>query len=136
VRPYDDQFLWAIALSFSVRSAGYSIAQDGKMLLQPISTEHIAIDPGYCFGKPRIAGTRMPVATIAKLYLEMGESLEDLAKEYDLSLASVYAAMAYYYDHREEIDRHTAESEAFVEQLRHNSSPSPLQEKLRAIRGE
>ncbi|MEQ9482358.1 DUF433 domain-containing protein [Coleofasciculus sp. F4-SAH-05] len=40
------------------------------MPLQSISTEHIAIDPGYCFGKPRIAGTRMPVATIAKLYKE------------------------------------------------------------------
>ena len=106
------------------------------MRLHPISTEHIAIDPGYCFGKPRIAATRMPVATIAKLYLEMGESLEDIAREYDLSLASVYAAMAYYYDHRQEIDRHTAESEAFVAQMRRNSSPSPLQDKLREIRGE
>jgi len=106
------------------------------MRLQPISTEHIAIDPDYCFGKPRIAGTRMPVATIAKLYLEMGESLEDIAQEYDLPLASVYAAIAYYYDHREEIDRHTAESEAYVEQMKRNSPPSPLQEKLRAIRGE
>ncbi len=106
------------------------------MRLQPISTEHIAIDASYCFGKPRIAGTRMPVATIAKLYLEMGESLEDIVQEYDLSLASVYAAMAYYYDHRQDIDRHTAESEAYVEQIRRNSTPSPLQEKLREIRGE
>jgi len=106
------------------------------MRLQPISTEHIAIDPNYCCGKPRIAGTRMPVATIAKLYLEIGESLENIAQEYDLPLASVYAAIAYYYDHREEIDRHTAESEAYVEQMKRNSPPSPLQEKLRAIRGE
>jgi len=106
------------------------------MPLQSISTEHIAIDPGYCFGKPRIAGTRIPVATIAKLYLEMGESLEDIATEYDLSLASVYAAMAYYYDHRQDIDRYTAESEAYVEQIRRNSSPSLLQEKLRESRGE
>lgn len=106
------------------------------MRLQPISTEHIAIDPDYCCGKPRIAGTRMPVATIAKLYLEMGESLEDIAQEYNLPLASVYAAIAYYYDHREEIDRHTAETEAYVEKMKRNSPPSPLQEKLRAIRGE
>jgi uncharacterized protein (DUF433 family) len=94
------------------------------MLLQPVSTEHIAIEPDYCFGKPRIAGTRMPVATIAKLYLEMGESLEEIAKEYDLSLASVHAAMGYYYDHQEEIDRHTAESKAFVEQMKRNIPPS------------
>ena len=78
----------------------------------------------------------MPVATIAKMYLEMGESLEDIASEYDLSKAAVYAAMAYYYDHREEIDRHTAESEMLVTQMRRNSPPSPLQERLRAIRGD
>ena len=78
----------------------------------------------------------MPVATIAKMYLEMGESLEEIASEYALSKAAVYAAMAYYYDHREEIDRHTAESEVLVEEMRRNSPPSPLQERLRVIRGE
>lgn len=33
-----------------------------------VSIDHIAIDPDYCGGKPRIAGTRIPVATIAQLY--------------------------------------------------------------------
>ncbi len=106
------------------------------MPIQQVSKEYIAIDPDYCCGKPRIVGTRMPVAAIAKMYLEMGESLEEIASEYDLSKAAVYAAMAYYYDHREEIDLHTAESEALVEEMRRNSPPSPLQERLRAIRGE
>ena len=95
--------------------------------MQQISTEHIAINPDYCCGKPRIAGTRMPVATIAQMYLEMGESLEEIASEYNLSKAAVYAAMAYYYDHREEIDRHRAESEALVAEMKRNSPPSPLQ---------
>jgi uncharacterized protein (DUF433 family) len=101
-----------------------------------VSKEHIAIHPDYCFGKPRIINTRMYVAAIAEIYLKMGESVEDIAAKYDLSLASVHAAMAYYYDFREEIDRHTAETEAIVEQMRRNSPPSPLQQKLRAIRGE
>ena len=101
-----------------------------------VSKEHIAIHPDYCFGKPRIINTRMYVAAIAQMYLEMGESVEDIAAKYDLSLASVHAAMAYYYDRREEIDRHTAETEAIVEEMRRNSPPSPLQEKLRGIRGE
>ncbi|WP_229414758.1 MULTISPECIES: DUF433 domain-containing protein [Moorena] len=104
--------------------------------IQQISTEYIAIDPDFCGGKPRIIGTIMPVATIAKMYLEMGESLEEIASEYNLSKAAVYAAMAYYYDHREEIDRHTAESAAFVEEMKRNSPPSPLESRLRAIRGE
>ena len=34
-----------------------------------VSIDHIAIDPDYCGGKPRIAGTRMPVVTIAQLHL-------------------------------------------------------------------
>ena len=101
-----------------------------------VSIDHIAIDPDYCSGKPRIAGTRMPVATIAQLHLEMGETLEEIAAEYHLSPASVYAAMAYYYDHQEEIDQHTAESQAWVEDMRKNTSPSPSQERLRVIRGE
>jgi uncharacterized protein (DUF433 family) len=50
----------------------------------------------------------------------MGETLEAITTEYDLSLAAVYAARAYYYDHKEEIDHHTAESRAWVEQIKHN----------------
>ena len=103
---------------------------------QQISTEYIAIDPDYCFGKPRLVGTRMPVATVAKMHLEMKEPLAAIATEYDLSLAAVYAAMAYYYDHRQEIDCRTAESEAWVAEMRQNSPSSPLQEKLRAMRDE
>jgi uncharacterized protein (DUF433 family) len=67
-----------------------------------VSIDRIAIDPDYCGGKPRIAGTRIPVATIAQLYLEMGETKDRRAAklrqgrahhEYDLSLAAVYAAI-------------------------------------------
>jgi uncharacterized protein (DUF433 family) len=112
------------------------IERQATIVMEQVSIEHITISPDVCFGKPRIAGTRMYVAAIAKMYLEMGESLEEIAADYNLSLASVHAAMAYYYDHREEIDRRTAQSEAFVEELRRNSPPSPLEEKLRAIRGE
>ncbi len=103
--------------------------------MERVSVEHIAIHPDFCFGKPRIAGTRMSVAAIVEMYLEMGQSLEEIASKYDLSLASVYAAMAYYYDHQQEIDRHTAESEAFVEEFK-RKNPSRLQEKLRMLRGE
>ncbi|MGK7941346.1 MAG: DUF433 domain-containing protein [Crocosphaera sp.] len=78
---------------------------------QKVSTEYIAIDPDYCFGKPHIIGTRMTVAAIAQMYLEMGQSLEEIAIKYDVSLAAVYGAMSYYYEHQEEIDRHSLETE-------------------------
>ena len=38
--------------------------------------------------------------------------------------------MAYYYDHQEEIDRNTAESRVWVEQMKNNTPPSPLQVKI------
>lgn len=106
------------------------------MSKQSVITEHIEITPGVLGGKPRIAGHRIAVAQIAQMYLKMGESIEDIARDYNLSPASVHAAMSYYYDHREEIDHRTAMGDAFVEELKRNSPPSPLQEKLRAIRGE
>jgi hypothetical protein len=63
------------------------------------------------------------------MYLGMGQSLEEIAGKYDLSLASVHAAMAYYYDHREDIELRRDREDTFVEKLRQNYM-SPLEEKL------
>ena len=95
--------------------------------------QHIEITPGVRSGKPRIAGTRITVADIATMYLRMGQSLEEIAGKYQLSLAAVHAAMAFYYDHREEIDQRTADAQAFAEaeRIKH---PSLLQQKLDAMR--
>ena len=106
------------------------------MSKQSVITNHIEITPGVLGGKPRLAGHRISVAHIAEMYLNMGESIEEIARDYNLSPASVHAAMTYYYDHREEIDRHTAELDAFIEELKRQNPPSRLQEKLREIRGE
>ena len=103
---------------------------------QKLSTEYIAIDPHYCFGKPRIIGTRMTVAAIAQMYLEMGQSLEEIAIKYHLSLASVYAAMSYYYDHREDIDRHSFETDKVVEKMKLKNTYSKFQEQWRNINSE
>lgn len=94
---------------------------------------HIEITPGIRSGKPRIAGRRITVADVATMYLRMGQSLEEIAGKYELSLASVYAAIAFYYDHREEIDQRTTEAEALAEAER-AKTPSLLKEKLDAMR--
>lgn len=95
--------------------------------------QHIEITLGVRSGKPRIAGTRITVADVALMYLRMGQSLEEIAGKYQLSLAAVHAAMAFYYDNRQEIDLRTAEAEAFAESERANH-PSLLQEKLKAMK--
>jgi uncharacterized protein (DUF433 family) len=86
-------------------------------------------------GKPCISGRRITVADVATWYLRMGYSPEEIASNYNVPLASVHAAMAYYYDHREEIDRQSKEDDAFVE-LSRQQYPSLLQAKLRELRGE
>ncbi len=71
----------------------YAIAID-------VSDEHITVSPEVRFGKPCIAGTRIAVEDVAVAYLHKGESLEKIAIDYNLSLASVYAAVAYYYNNK------------------------------------
>jgi hypothetical protein len=69
------------------------------------------------------------VQNIAIWHERMGKSADEIAAEYDLTLADVFAALAYYFDHRVEIDREIEESRAFVDALR-QSSPSKLKQKL------
>src|SRR5262245_6043578 len=91
--------------------------------------QHIEITPGIAGGKPRIAGHRISVQDIAIWHERMGQSADEIASEYDLTLADVYAALAYYFDHREEIDQSIAEGEAFAEALRRRT-PSKVRQEL------
>jgi hypothetical protein len=54
-----------------------------------------------------------------------------LIREYDLTLADVHAALAYYFDHRADIDKDMANGQAFAESLR-QAMPSKLKHKLNA----
>ncbi|MGD0656270.1 MAG: DUF433 domain-containing protein [Thermoguttaceae bacterium] len=85
----------------------------------------IEITPGISGGKPRIAGHRITVQNIAIWHERLGRSADEIAAEYDLSLTEVYAALAYYFSHREEIDRSISESESFVEQMK-SKTPSKI----------
>ena len=90
---------------------------------------HIETTPGVVSGKPRIAGHRITIQNIAIWHERMGRSADEIATEHGLTLGDVYAALAYYHDHREEIDRSIVESEAFIEELRRRT-PSKLNAKL------
>jgi hypothetical protein len=52
-----------------------------------------------------------------------------------LNLADVSAALAYYFDHRAEIDQSIAEREAFAEALRQRT-PSKVRQKLQERKGD
>ncbi len=91
--------------------------------------QHIEITPGVAGGKPRISGHRITVQNIVIWHEWMGLSADEIANEYGLSLADVYAALAYYYDHRVEVDESMCQDEDFVAALRHRI-PSKVAQKL------
>ena len=91
--------------------------------------QHIEVTPGIAGGKPRIAGHRITVQNIVIWHERIGKDADEIAAECDLTLSDVYAALAYYYDHRSEIDREIEESQAFIEAFRESVS-SKLKQKL------
>lgn len=63
----------------------------------------IVRDPNLRGGRPIVAGTGTTVRTIAGLY-KLGLSVEEIAGELPLTMAQLYAALAYYHLNRAEID--------------------------------
>lgn len=94
---------------------------------------HIVGTPETCAGKPRIAGRRITVQNIAVWHERMGQSAEEIAAEFGLSLADIYAALAYYFDHRQEIDQRIRDDDAFAEEFRKND-PSVLELNVPLVR--
>ena len=62
-----------------------------------------------------IRGTRFPVRSVVEYVLRQGMTPEEMVRQWrHLTLAKVYAALSYYYDHKVEIDRDIrAERRAF-----------------------
>jgi uncharacterized protein (DUF433 family) len=87
--------------------------------MEAVSTEHIAITPGICGGKPRIAGHRIKVQHVAVWHERMGMTVEEIVAQHPgITLADVHAALAYYHDHRAEIEADIKEGEEFADKLR------------------
>ncbi len=100
----------------------------------PAIPEHIEITPGVCGGKPRIAGHRIKIQDIAIWHERMGMSPDEIVYHYpSLTLADVYAALAYYHGHLEEIRQQIAEDEAFYQEMKANT-PSLVQQKLKQLK--
>jgi len=65
------------------------------------------------------------VQDVAIWHERLGRSADEIAAAYDLALADVYAALAYYFDHRAEIDQRIDQDNALVDALRERT-PSKL----------
>lgn len=94
--------------------------------------KHIVRDPDVYGGKPCIEGHRIAVHDIAVSY-NQGYTPEQMVEEHypTLNLAQVYAALLYYQEHKDEIDREVAEEAADIT-ARAKADMSPLAQRIRA----
>jgi uncharacterized protein (DUF433 family) len=94
--------------------------------------EHIDANPAICGGRPCIAGTRIRVQDIYTWHELEGVSPDEIVSRFpQLSLADVYAGLAYYWDHREETERQIKEDQDLIAEMR-RAIPSKLVRKLAA----
>ena len=87
--------------------------------------KHIEMSPDTMGGKPRIVGRRVAVQDVIIWHERLGKSVDEIATEYHLTLADVYAALTYYYDNQVEVDQHIREEKEWVERLK-RKVPSKL----------
>ena len=98
--------------------------------METIIAEHIEITPGTCGGKPRIAGHRIRVHDVAVWHEDLGMSAHEICARYPgLTLADIHAALAYYYDHRDEIRRELDDARREAEDLQARE-PSLLAQRI------
>ncbi|MBI2479449.1 MAG: DUF433 domain-containing protein [Planctomycetia bacterium] len=99
-------------------------------------TERIVDKPEVCGGRACIAGTRIRAQDIYVRHELQGVSADEIVSRFPrITMADVYAAPAYFWDHRDEILRQMREETAFVEQMK-QKHPSPLQQELAATNAQ
>ena len=102
-----------------------------NILTTPVQTR-LESRPGVCGGRPCIAGTRIQVQDIYVWHELQGQTADEIVSRYSqLTMADVYAALAYYWDNREDLQRGMQAESELVAQLK-RQAVSPLTEKLAA----
>jgi uncharacterized protein (DUF433 family) len=70
------------------------------------SHPHVVKIDGVCGGEAIIEGTRIAVWHVVGYYYKVGMSVEEILADWDyLTPAQVFDALAYYHNHRDEINR-------------------------------
>ena len=98
----------------------------------PVSTTaHIQIDDR---GVPWIDGANTKVMEVALDMIAHGWSPEEIHFQHaHLSLAQIHAALAFYYDHQQEMDALIQQSVAQAKRRRAETGESPIRKRLREM---
>jgi uncharacterized protein (DUF433 family) len=84
-------------------------------------------------GIPMIEGTTMKVVELVLNHKAYGWNAEELQENHPyLLMSQIHSALAYYWDHQEEIDSDIQKRLARVDDLQNKSKPSRMRERLKA----
>lgn len=82
-------------------------------------------------GVPVITGTTMKVVELVMAHQAHGWSPEELHFQFPhLSLGQIHSALAYYWDHKDELDADIDRRVRYAEQARREAGPSVVKAKL------
>ena len=99
-------------------------------MTQATTYEHIVVDET---GVPLIEGTTTKVIELVLDVMAHGWSPEEIQFQHPhLTLGQIHSALAYYWDHKEELDRDIERRLERVEDIRREVGPSKLAERLKA----
>ena len=99
-------------------------------MLSETRYEHIILNEAHV---PMIVGTTMKVVELTLDHLAYGWSPEELHFQHPyLSLGQIHSALAYYWDHKAELDEDIDRRLQLVDQLQQTKSSTSLAERLKA----
>ena len=102
----------------------------GTLTFTTTTYEHIRLDANDV---PIIAGTTMKVVELVMAQMAYGWSPEELYFQHPyLTLGQIHSALAYYWDHREELDKDIERRLESVDTLSRSLGQSPLVARLKA----
>ena len=96
-----------------------------------VTAAHITRTPGICGGKPCIAGRRIRVQDVYEWHETLGLTAAEIAREYNLSLAQVHAALTYAFENLDQILADIEASEKNVESFKRD-----YRDNVKKLRGE
>lgn len=83
-------------------------------------------------GVPIITGSTMKVVELVMAQWTHGWSPEELQFQYPhLTMSQIHSALAYYWEHKEELDADIEQRRLYAEKMRREAGPSPLAHHLR-----
>jgi uncharacterized protein (DUF433 family) len=94
--------------------------------------DHIESKQEVCGGRACIAGSRIRVQDVYGWHEKEGISPDEIVSRFpQLTLADVHAALAYYWDNRDEVERQMREDDELVADMQ-RQTPSKLTGRLMA----